>query len=108
MVSQANSKVKALYKFIFTETAYVKLIQKEQNLRLYELPFGWKKKCIKRVGGKSAGKWDVTLITPDQKYLRSLVERDRYLEQFPYVKCDASVTETQWFTVCPTCNEGNN
>ena len=95
-------------KLFFTETAYVKLLQKEQNMRLYELPFGWKKKCIKRVGGKSAGKWDVTLITPDKKYLRSLVERDRYLEQFPYVKCDASVTETQWFTVCPTCNEGND
>ena len=36
-----------------------------------KLPNGWAKKAVKRRKGVLAGKWDVYLLTPDMKILRS-------------------------------------
>ena len=35
------------------------------------LPNGWVKKAIKRTSGKRKGFWDVFLVTPDQKVLKT-------------------------------------
>ena len=42
----------------------IELIEKSGNHEEYALPFGWKKKCSKRLNGTTAGKWDTVLICP--------------------------------------------
>ena len=66
---------------------------KNINHKEYVLPFGWKKKCSKRVNGKSAGKWDVVLICPFGTILRSNVELNRYLQKNPNIEHDPKVTK---------------
>lgn len=47
---------------------------------VYErLPNGWSKKAVKRLCGVQKGKWDMYLITPDQKLLRSQTELKLYI-----------------------------
>ena len=35
------------------------------------LPNGWTKKAVKRTSGNRKGFWDVSLVTPDQKVLKT-------------------------------------
>lgn len=69
-----------------------KKLSKNINYEEYELPFGWKKKCSKRVNGKYAGKWDVVLFCPFGTRLRSNVELNRYLMENPNIEYDPKVT----------------
>ena len=63
----------------------------EDNIE-YSLPYGWTKIGQRRQGDQD--RWDVYLITPCGKKLRSNLEVDRYLEKCPDVDCDREVTNT--------------
>lgn len=43
------------------------------------LPNGWTKKAVKRLDGEQQGKWDMYLITPDQKMLKSPSDLKLYI-----------------------------
>ena len=43
------------------------------------LPNGWMKKAVKRLSGTRKGAWDMYLITPDQKILKSAPELKLYI-----------------------------
>eukprot|EP00094_Tigriopus_californicus_P001742 TCALIF_01684-PB protein Name:"Similar to trx Histone-lysine N-methyltransferase trithorax (Drosophila virilis)" AED:0.11 eAED:0.18 QI:0/0.63/0.41/0.91/0.90/1/12/267/3483 len=43
------------------------------------LPNGWTKKAVKRLTGEQIGKWDMYLITPDQKILKSPSDLKLYI-----------------------------
>ncbi|XP_022122920.2 uncharacterized protein LOC110998534 isoform X1 [Pieris rapae] len=45
------------------------------------LPEGWKKVMVRRSLGQSAGKWDVVLLSPDQKRFHTKQEMRTYLDQ---------------------------
>ncbi|XP_038208739.1 PHD finger protein 20-like isoform X2 [Zerene cesonia] len=45
------------------------------------LPQGWKKMMVRRSLGQSAGKWDVVLISPDNKRFHTKHEMRHYLDQ---------------------------
>ncbi|CAG4921142.1 unnamed protein product [Colias eurytheme] len=45
------------------------------------LPQGWKKMMVRRSLGQSAGKWDVVLISPDNKRFHTKHEMRQYLDQ---------------------------
>ena len=59
----------------------------------FSLPHGWKKIGRKR---KNKDHWDFYLISSDSKKFRSNAEVKRYIAKNPNVKCDLSVTNTQW------------
>ena len=78
------------YLFFF-EGRCVLIERTEDNIE-YSLPYGWKKIGQRRQGDQD--RWDVYLITPCGKKLRSNLEVDRYLEKSPDVDCDREVTNT--------------
>ena len=59
------------------------------DFREYDLPHDWKKQCRLRKDGR----WDVSLINPAGKRLRSTVELNTFLAENPEVKCDREVTD---------------
>jgi hypothetical protein len=71
----------------------VTVLKKTDNDVEFSLPYGWKKFGHKR---KNSSIWDFYLITSDNRRFRSNPEIKRYLENNPTVKCDLSVTNTQW------------
>ena len=71
----------------------VTLLKKTDDDVEFSLPYGWKKIGHKR---KNSDNWDFYLISSDNKRFRSNPEIKRYLENNPNVKCDLSVTNTQW------------
>ena len=75
----------------FFEGCCVLIERTEDNIE-YSLPYGWKKIGQRRQGDQD--RWDVYLITPCGKKLRSNLEVDRYLEKSPDVDCDREVTNT--------------
>ena len=62
-----------------------------ENYVEYSLPFGWKKTCKRRSNKRT---WDISVMAPSGKKLRSNPELYNYLEANPEVKCDRSVTNT--------------
>ena len=60
----------------------------------WELPFGWIKKSVQRLTGKTAGRWDTYIISPRWVKLRSNPEIFRYLMENPNMKYDALLTNT--------------
>ena len=71
----------------------VTLLKKTIDDIEFSLPHGWKKIGRKR---KDKDHWDFYLITSDNKKFRSNAEVKRYTENNPNVKCDLSVTNTQF------------
>ena len=71
----------------------VEFLKKTDNDVEFSLPYGWKKFGHKR---KNSNNWDFYLISSDNRRFRSNPEIKRYLENNPNVKCDLSVTNTQW------------
>ena len=71
----------------------VTLLKKTDDDVEFSLPYGWKKFGRKR---KNSDNWDFYLISSDNKRFRSNPEIKRYLDNNPNVKCDLSVTNTQW------------
>ena len=65
----------------------------EVNEITYPLPYGWKKHCRKRRNNASKD-WNVYVISPDGKLLRSSFEIVKYLSENPKVKCDKAVVNT--------------
>ena len=70
----------------------IELIEKSGNHEEYALPFGWKKKCSKRLNGTTAGKWDTVLICPFGTRIRSSVELNKYLKENPNIAHDPELT----------------
>ena len=66
-----------------------------ENTVKYDLPYGWRKIAQRRKNPNTSKNWDIYLISPDNKRLRSNVELKKYLDENPNVKCDLSVTNTQ-------------
>ena len=73
----------------------VLLLKRTKKYVMLGLPYGWKKQCMKRQG-KNSEYWYFYLINSDNKKFRSNVEVAKYLENNPSVKCDLSVTNTNW------------
>jgi len=71
----------------------VSLLKRTDNYVMLGLPYGWKKQCMKR---KNSEYWYFYLINSDNKKFRSNAEVAEYLEKNPSVKCDLSVTNTNW------------
>ena len=71
----------------------VTLLKKTVDDIEFLLPHGWKKIGRKR---KDKDHWDFYLISSDNKKFRSNAEVKRYTENNPNVKCDLSVTNTQF------------
>lgn len=64
----------------------------KSRMKEYKLPFGWIKLATQRCTGATKGHWDVYLISPKGKRLRSNVELRRYLKCNPGMKYDANLT----------------
>ena len=62
-----------------------------ENYVEYFLSFGWKKTCKRRNNKKT---WDISVISPSGRKLRSNPELYNYLEANPEVKCARSITNT--------------
>jgi len=75
------------------EMKKVTLLKKTMDDIEFSLPYGWKKIGRKR---KNKDHWDFYLISSDNKKFRSNAEVKRYTENNPNVKCDLSVTNTQF------------
>ena len=75
------------------EEEKVILLKRTSHEVQFSLPYGWKKFGQKR---KNSDHWDFYLISSNNKKFRSNPEVKRYLEKNPNVKCDLSVTNTQY------------
>ena len=62
----------------------------ESNMRKYQLPHGWIKKCVQR---QSTGYWDVYLHAPNGQKLRSNKEVTKFLSKNQYVPFDPQLTK---------------
>ena len=82
----------------------VTVLKKTDNDVEFSLPYGWKKFGHKR---KNSDNWDFYLISSDNKRFRSNPEIKRYLENNPTVKCDLSVTNTQWSSALKNLKKPN-
>ena len=82
----------------------VTVLKKTDNDVEFSLPYGWKKFGHKR---KNSSIWDFYLISSDNKRFRSNPEIKRYLENNPTVKCDLSVTNTQWSSALKNLKKPN-
>ena len=82
----------------------VTLLKETDNDVEFSLPYGWKKFGRKR---KNSDNWDFYLISSDNKRFRSNPEIKRYLENNPNVKCDLSVTNTQWSSALKNLKKPN-
>ena len=87
------------------EMEKVTLLKKTDNDVEYSLPYGWKKFGHKR---KNSNNWDFYLISLDNKRFRSNPEVKRYLENNPTIKCDLSVTNTQWSSALKSLEKLNS
>ncbi|XP_066973629.1 titin homolog isoform X2 [Macrobrachium rosenbergii] len=54
------------------------------NTIIVDLDEGWKKCCVQRTSGTSAGKWDVFYVTPEGRKMRSRGDLARHLEEAGY------------------------
>ena len=75
------------------EVDKVTLLKRTTDDIEFSLPYGWRKIGRKR---KNKDHWDFYLISSDNKKFRSNAEVKRYTENNPNVKCDLSVTNTQF------------
>ena len=83
----------------------VTVLKKTDNDVEFSLPYGWKKFGHKR---KKSSIWDFYLISSDNKRFRSNPEVKRYLENNPTIKCDLSVTNTQWSSALKSLEKLNS
>ncbi len=51
----------------------------QQHVVHERLPNGWTKKAVKKLSGPQTGRWDMFLITPDQKILKSAGDLKLYI-----------------------------
>jgi len=71
-------------------------LTENDDYREYSLPYNWKKLGRRRQQNMSQGKktWDIYVIAPCGKKLRSNPEIDKYLSENPDVQIDREVTNT--------------
>merc|ERR1739838_384156 len=69
--------------------------ENEDNKREYDLPYDWKKLACRRGASSKGNKtWDIYIIAPCGKKLRSNPEIEKYLSENPDVEVDRDVTNT--------------
>ena len=69
--------------------------ENEDNKREYDLPYDWKKLACRRGASSQGNKtWDIYIIAPCGKKLRSNPEIEKYLSENPDVQIDRDVTNT--------------
>lgn len=71
------------------------LVNATENLREYELPYGWFKRLSRRRSGVCENKWDTYLSSPTKDRFRSNRELETYLKAHPEVEFDPEVTKVQ-------------
>ena len=73
----------------------VSISEENEDSREYSLPYGWKKLARKRQQtGQGNKTWDIYIIAPCGKKLRSNPEIEKYLSENPDVQIDRDVTNT--------------
>merc|ERR1711971_742178 len=69
--------------------------ENEDSRREYSLPYDWKKLACRRGASSQGNKtWDIYIIAPCGKKLRSNPEIEKYLSENPDVEVDRDVTNT--------------
>ena len=69
--------------------------ENEDSRREYDLPHDWKKLACRRGASSKGNKtWDIYIIAPCGKKLRSNPEIEKYLSENPDVEVDRDVTNT--------------
>ena len=69
--------------------------ENEDSRREYDLPYDWKKLACRRAQSSQGNKtWDIYIIAPCGKKLRSNPEIEKYLSENPDVEVDRDVTNT--------------
>ena len=76
-------------------TQHPKAVLVEENFREYKLPFGWIKTAHRRLAGNTVGRWDIYLISPIGKRIRSNPELERFLRANPEIKFDHKLTKVE-------------
>ena len=73
----------------------VSISEENEDSQEYSLPYGWKKLARRRQQtGQGNKTWDVYIIAPCGKKLRSNPEIEKYLSENPDVQIDRDVTNT--------------
>ena len=73
----------------------VSISDESEDSQEYSLPYGWKKLARKRQQtGQGNKTWDIYIIAPCGKKLRSNPEIEKYLSENPDVQVDRDVTNT--------------
>ena len=73
----------------------VSISEEKEDSREYSLPYNWKKLARRRQQTSQENKtWDIYIITPCGKKLRSNPEIEKYLSENPDVQIDRDVTNT--------------
>ena len=71
----------------------VSIFEENEDSQEYSLPYGWKKLVRKRQQtGQGNKTWDIYIIAPCGKKLRSNPEIEKYLSENPDVQVDRHVT----------------
>ena len=73
----------------------VSISEENEDSQEYSLPYGWKKLARRRQQtGQGNKTWDIYIIAPCGKKLRSNPEIEKYLSENPDVQIDRDVTNT--------------
>jgi hypothetical protein len=81
----------------------VSISGENEDSREYSLPYDWKKLAHRRKGGQGSKTWDIYIIAPCGKKLRSNPEIEKYLSENPDVQVDRDVTNTSKPSDLPKC-----
>ena len=88
-----KEKLKRKRMIIDTENHPEPILRKEDFVE-YRLPHGWLKQGLRRKGGETSGHWDIYLISPNGKRLRSNVELESFLASNPNISIDRESTNS--------------
>ena len=73
----------------------VSISEENEDSREYSLPYDWKKLARRRGAASQGNKtWDIYIIAPCGKKLRSNPEIEKYMSENPDVQIDRDVTNT--------------